>query len=48
MSSKTKYLKSLVRRFNYRKVLSSSMFRLEAYFQIFKTFMKGKFDVYVL
>ena len=32
----------------YRKVANSSLSRLVAHFQIFRRFMKGKFDAYVL
>ena len=32
----------------YRKVVSSSMSRLVAHFQIFRRLMKGKFDSYVM
>ena len=32
----------------YRKVASSSLSRLVAHFWIFRLFMKGKFDAYVL
>ena len=32
----------------YRKVVSSRLSRLVAHFQIFRLFMKGKFDAYVL
>ena len=32
----------------YRRVASSSLSRLVAYFQIFRRLMKGKFDAYVL
>ena len=32
----------------YRKVVSSSLSRLVAHFQIFRRLMKGKFDAYVL
>ena len=33
---------------NYRKVASSRLSRLVAHLRIFKQFMKGKFDAYVL
>ena len=33
---------------NYRKVASSSLSRIVAHFQIFRSLMKGKFDAYVL
>ena len=33
---------------NYRKVASSSLSRLVAHFWVFRLFMKGKFDAYVL
>ena len=33
---------------SYRKVVSSSLSRLVAHFQIFRRLMKGKFDAYVL
>ena len=32
----------------YRKVANSSLSRLVAHFQIFRSLMKGKFDAYVL
>ena len=33
---------------NYRKVASSRLSRLVAHFHVFRLFMKGKFDAYVL
>ena len=33
---------------DYRKVASSRLSRLVAHFHIFRLFMKGKFDAYVL
>ena len=42
LDSKSQFL------FNYHKVASSRLSRLVAHFRIFRLFMKGKFDAYVL